>query len=120
MKTFWIAACLLVLTAGCGISKEDHHELMRERDALRDQVTIAETENGKLKKVNEVLVKDLIETRTDLEEVIGEKGALREEYDRVVDDKISLKNERDRLLREKQVLESHLFELERKNESEGP
>lgn len=120
MRRLWIFALLLLLTAGCGVPKEKYNQLMREKQALNDQLTMAQTEKSNLQKENGALTQELADARAKLEEALGEKQALREEYDRLVDEKISLKNDHDRLLREKQVLESRVFELEKKAPPQSP
>ena len=119
MRRFWVLVLFLFLTTGCGVSKDKYNQLMREKQAVNDQLTIVTTEKGKLQKENEALNKDLTDARAKLENVLGEKQALRQEYDRLVDEKISLKNEHDRVLREKQVLEARVFELEKNKAKTG-
>ena len=119
MRRFWVFVLFLFLATGCGVSKNKYNELMREKQALNDQLTMVTTEKNRLQKENEALNKDLADARTKLENVLGEKQALRQEYDRLVDEKISLKNDHDRLLREKQVLEARVFELEKNKTKAG-
>ena len=121
MRRLWVCLLILFLATGCGVSKDKYNQLMREKQAVNDQLTMVTTEKSKLQKEHEALNKDLADTRTKLENVLGEKQALRQEYDRLVDEKISLKNDHDRLLREKQVLEARVFELEKnKAKTETP
>gem|GEM_PF-2489718 len=120
MRRFWVFALLLFLTTGCGVSKSKYNDLMSEKERLNDQLTMMTTEKNKLQGENEKLAKELSDARTSLENTLGEKQALRQEYDRLVDEKISLKNDHDRLLREKQVLESRVFELEKKGQPKTP
>lgn len=120
MRHLWIVALLLAFLTGCGVPKERYHQLLREKQDLNDQLTITTTEKKKLLQENEKLAKELSDARAALEDVLGEKQALREEYDRLVDEKISLKNDHDRILREKQVLESRIFDLEKKAQARTP
>ncbi len=120
MKRIELLVLAVLFLAGCGVSKEKYNELRRERDKLRDQVTVLTKEKGDLEKEKETVKEELAESRSKLAEALGEKSALREEYDRLVDIKISLKNDHDRLLREKQVLESRIFELEKQSQPNQP
>ena len=120
MRRLCLFFLVFLFTAGCGVPKNRYNELLREKESLRDQLTVAQTEKGKIEKEKEQMTQELAATRTKLEEVIAEKEALREEYDRLMDTKVSLKIDHDRLLREKQVLESHVFELEKQSQKGTP
>ncbi|MBI4437166.1 MAG: hypothetical protein HY590_07140 [Candidatus Omnitrophica bacterium] len=120
MRRLAIFVILLFLVSGCGVSKNRYNELLREKDELNDQLTMAMAEKANLKRGNEKLTTELSTARTELEKALGEKMALRQEFDRLVDEKVTLKNEHDRLLREKQVLESRVFELEKKIKTSVP
>ena len=115
--TYALLALFLFVLVGCGVSKSQYEQVVRQKDDLEDQVTKLNGELQKLQKDHEAVLAQKEGLQSEFEKAKGEKEALRLEYDRALNEKISLKSEYDRLLREKQVLESQVDQLEQKQRS---
>ncbi len=92
------ALTLVVVLAGCGVSKEKYDSLLTEKITLEEKVTALSKARDALKNEYDNLLKDKMDLATKVETLANEKNALKGEYDKILDEKIALRAEYDKLV----------------------
>ncbi len=100
IPAIFIAAMLVLVLAGCGVSKNKYDAILTKKIALEEKVTVLAKTNDALKNEYDNLLKEKMDLATKIETIANEKNALKSEYDKLLDEKISLKAEYDKLLAE--------------------